>query len=534
AHGSGSTPKNGVLATLDLASIRHLIDGAPAVYTPVDDPTSRDLPEKDAFRVRVVVHAGGDTTTPWKTAVEQRQYFSVADTTLAAGFPKFLDADGAGSPAFADINGDNVDELVVADGNGFVHAFERDGTESPGWPVHTETIALPHGGRNGFTRGEVSNKVYAPVLLGAPAVADLDGDGWPQVAVATVEGRVHVFDHLGREVHGFPVRDNPAFSEVPGCQTPGIGPDCDEFVAHPVRDHVNTVDHAFTSNPAIGRIDPSHPGLDLVIGSNDGHVYAWHADGTAVAGWPVLLRDPAKVATVDPVSHRITFKPGADAKYGRQVIATPSIGVVAGEPVVAVNVDEEYAETPNISATRNPALPLLAQVVDSGNTRVYLLHHDGRNHAGREIVANLGDNAYVKGWPVPIYMVETELLPDVGSGSDGAPVFADVDGDGTAEIATASIGSPPYLLKADGTSFYGNGPDGKPLTMDSLVPGVGSTATDMPSIASLGGGAFGRLGGSGSPLTWAMGATGLRRLLDVVLPEQQLGAEDHVGAWVGQ
>jgi hypothetical protein len=29
----------------------------------------------------------------------------------------------------------------------------------------------------------------------------------------------------------------------------------------------------------------------------------------------------------------------------------------------------------------------------------------------------------------------------------------------------------------------------------------------------------------------AMGATGLKRLLDVVLPEQQLGAEDHVDAW---
>jgi hypothetical protein len=32
-------------------------------------------------------------------------------------------------------------------------------------------------------------------------------------------------------------------------------------------------------------------------------------------------------------------------------------------------------------------------------------------------------------------------------------------------------------------------------------------------------------------MSMAMGATGLRRLLDVVLPEQQLGAEDHVDAW---
>jgi hypothetical protein len=32
-------------------------------------------------------------------------------------------------------------------------------------------------------------------------------------------------------------------------------------------------------------------------------------------------------------------------------------------------------------------------------------------------------------------------------------------------------------------------------------------------------------------MSMAMGATGLRRLLDVVLPEQQLGAEDHVDSW---
>jgi hypothetical protein len=129
-------------------------------------------------------------------------------------------------------------------------------------------------------------------------------------------------------------------------------------------------------------------------------------------------------------------------------------------------------------------------------------------------------------------MLQTELLPDVGSGADAAPVVADVDGDGKPEIAVASIGSPPYLLKTDGTSKYGNGPDGKYISMASEAAEFKNpTATDGPSVASLGGPAFGRLGGDSSPMSVAMGATGLRRLLDVVLPEQQLGAEDHVDAW---
>ena len=88
------------------------------------------------------MHADGDTATPWKTAVEQRQYFSHQDGDLLAGWPKFLNADGAGSPAFADIDGDGLQELIIADGNGLVHAFKANGTEAPGWPVHTNKVPL--------------------------------------------------------------------------------------------------------------------------------------------------------------------------------------------------------------------------------------------------------------------------------------------------------------------------------------------------------------------------------------------------------
>jgi hypothetical protein len=527
ASGGGTSPKKGVLATVDLSQVRTAIYAAPPAYTPADDPTSRDLPEKDAFRVRVVVHADGDVATPWRTAIEQRQYFSHADGDLAAGFPKYLDADGASAPAMADIDGDGRNELVVADGNGLVHAYKADGKEVKGWPVHTNALALS-------AKQTAGRTVYGSVLLGSPTVADLDRDGWPEVAAADTEGYLYSWDHTGKLRAGFPVQVTRAFSEVPGCQTtPLIVPNCDQFVAHPVRDHVNTVDHAFTSNPSAGDIDPSYPGTELVAGANDGHLYAWHADGTPVPGWPVLLRDPSKVAAVDPVSHRITFKPDANAQYGRQVIATPTVADLDGDGVaeVVANVDEEYKEAPNASFARTPTYSALATAL-GGNTRVYAIHHDGTNHPGAETVANLGDNAYVAGWPVRIAMLQTELLPDVGSGSDGAPVVADVDGDGTPEVVTASIASPPYVLTPDGKSKFGNGPDGMYVTTASEQDEFKSpTATDGPSVGSLGGAVVGHLGGKGSPASVAMGGTGLKRLLDVVLPEQQLGAEDHVDAW---
>ena len=145
-----------------------------------------------------------------------------------------------------------------------------------------------------------------------------------------------------------------------------------------------------------------------------------------------------------------------------------------------------------------------------------------------DTTANPDDQAYVHGWPVKIGLLTTELLPDVGEGSNGSPVMADVNGDGKLEIATASIAGPVYLLNGDGTDYYSCCPDGYAAMNTSEFKNP--EATDGPSLPSLGGAVFGRLAPN-LPLSVAMGSTGLRRLLDVALPEQQLGAEDHLGVW---
>lgn len=540
ANGSGATPKRGVLATIDLAEVRTAILTSVPAYTPLDDPTSRDMPEKDAFRVRIVVK---DTDPDTADAIEQRQYFSSDDPSLADGFPLFLGADGASSPAFDDIDDDGADEIVIADGNGLVHAFKADGGEAAGFPVHTAPLNLPLTGSNAYTSGAVSARRYAPVLLGSPVVADLDRDGDVEISVGDMEGNLWVWEHTGAVRPGFPVRGNPAFSEEPGCQTMPMNASCDDFTADDVRDRINTVDRAFTANPAAGDLDPSAPGLELVAGSNDGHVYAWHADGTPVAGWPVLLRDPAKVASVRPVSHKVSFVAGSGVLFGRKVLAAPTLGDIDadGDLEVVVNVNEEYDEVPNWSL-RDPALGALRALkarsgVDAtgmGNTRVYALHHDGTAHAPTAATTTTphpDDQAYVAGWPAKIGMLVTELLPYVGEGSNGAPVLADVDGDGTLETATSSMAGPGYLLKADGSSYFGVGPDGGAITFASSLHEFKSGSVDGPSFPALGGGVFGRIAGPDSPLSWATGAAGLKRLLDVVLPEQQLGVEDHLGAF---
>ena len=61
--------------------------------------------------------------------------------------------------------------------------------------------------------------------------------------------------------------------------------------------------------------------------------------------------------------------------------------------------------------------------------------------------------------------------------------------------------------------------------------GGSSTSPDMPSIPSIGEGAFGDLTGSGQ-LSFAAPAAGIGRLLAIVLADQQLTADDHIDAWL--
>src|SRR5439155_22619811 len=216
--------------------------------------------------------------------------------------------------------------LVVADGHGFVHAFEANGSELRGFPVHTDPIPLPTTGHNAYTGRSVPSTVYSPVLLGSPAIANLMKQGGPghlDVAVAAADGKLYAWDWQGRLLKGFPVSDNPAYSRESGCQIAGNAPNCDDWSAHDVRDPYNTTYWSFTSQPAVGDLDTTYPGLELVVGSSDTHVYAFHADGTPVPGWPVMLGDPSKIASVDPVTHKVTYKPDAGALRGRKIIATP-------------------------------------------------------------------------------------------------------------------------------------------------------------------------------------------------------------------
>jgi len=88
------------------------------------------------------------------------------DATEVAGFPYCIDQTITSSPAVGDIDGDGLPEIVFGTGGFYanathaVYALKCNGTPVPGWPVAVD--------------GQVQT---------APALADLDGDGVPEVIV---------------------------------------------------------------------------------------------------------------------------------------------------------------------------------------------------------------------------------------------------------------------------------------------------------------------------------------------------------------
>ena len=154
-----------------------------------------------------------------------------------------------------------------------MHAYRPDGSELPGWPVKTQTqfSATEHLASPALR--ELEPPLEPPR---GPTIADLTGDGRPEVITAAGE-RLYVWDGSGDPLPGWPVRPDPGAGQL-----------------RPVRaaegDQAPQVRVPGDAGGGKAR-GPDQP-LAIVAPGLDGRLRAYRPDGTPVPGFPVRLIDP--------------------------------------------------------------------------------------------------------------------------------------------------------------------------------------------------------------------------------------------------
>ena len=171
---------------------------------------------------------------------------------------------GANSaPAVADLDGDGVIEVVAASLKGELAVYHSDGTMADGWPWVLD---------RGLVFGQTdSNNGYDYGFFGAPALADLDGDGDLEIIIGAMDAYVYVFHHDGELMDGWPLELRHEYEFF------------DELVSAGAR---------IISSPAVGDID-GDGFLEIAIGTNQkqggtyGLGYVLSHDGQIEPGWPI-------------------------------------------------------------------------------------------------------------------------------------------------------------------------------------------------------------------------------------------------------
>jgi FG-GAP-like repeat len=228
----------------------------------------------------------------------------------APGWPKSVGAHIASSPAVADLDADGIPEIVVGYGSNYdpthqggASAFRRDGTLM--WSVATAPFS---DGTNSWT--------HAPVY-GTPAIGDVDGDGKLEVVFGSFDHHVYLVDAAtGTAKPGWPVDvldtvySSPALYDVDGDGLPDIIIGTDDYQVNggalrvlrydgtSVAGFPRFIDQTINSTPVVADLDGDGK-PEIIVGTGAFYapptyhpthqVYAWHCDGTPLAGWPVAV-----------------------------------------------------------------------------------------------------------------------------------------------------------------------------------------------------------------------------------------------------
>jgi hypothetical protein len=158
--------------------------------------------------------------------------------SVRPGFPVNVPMGGntkTPSPALADMNGDGYLDIVQASTNGGIYVYDRNGAIVPPW--------------NGVRYSSLTSSASES----SPVVADIDGDGRPDVVMGGEDNTLAALSNSGQMMPGFPIITEAEIRGTPAvCDCDGDG--MTEIVVAGWDKLLHVWDYNFPFSP--GRIPP--------------------------------------------------------------------------------------------------------------------------------------------------------------------------------------------------------------------------------------------------------------------------------------
>jgi hypothetical protein len=307
------------------------------------------------------------------------------------------------TPAFADLDDDGDQDLLVGNFNGTFQYFENDGG------VYTEQLGTANP-FDGIDIGAASD----------PAFVDLDDDGDMDVVVGELYGTIKYFEN-----------DGGSFSELTGTDNPFDG-----------------IDVGTRSAP--GFVDYDNDGdLDLYIGEKYGTVFYFENDGgtfTELTG----TDNPFDGIDIDQITSPLVFDADRDS----------DLDLVIGD-----NESERLRFFENDGGThteqRGTMNPFEGVIVGS-NLHPVFLDFDGDSDI--DLIAGAGDGSVMYWERTDGELIPAEGVDNpfdvIDAVSTAAPALVDLDDDGDLDVVVGSYyGTIQYYLNDNGTYVERTGLD---------------------------------------------------------------------------
>jgi len=367
------------------------------------------------------------------------------------------------SPAFADIDGDGMAELIVGCSDEKVYAWTAFGDTVPGWPQ------------------EVDGDVYS-----SPAVADIDGDGELEIVAGSWWGQVYAWEHDGEMVAGFWPRS--VFGRV--ASSPAIGDiDQDGELEIVIASYYGSsgviygFEHdgsdangwpvslsvAVSATPALADIDHDTK-IEVVIGTwHNYEVYAFNGeDASVVDGWPVTtagyVKSSAAIGDIDNDGD-LEIVVGDSWWGGRAWVFEANGDTAEGWPI---NVENNVVGSPSLADLDGDGdleivMPSSIYMGSPYPSKLWVWHHDGQP---------FGD------WPV--------AFTHANERAEGNPMIGDIDADGQLEFVVGTGNGSGVIPNLYAFNLDTSTVNGWPLSGEDIYTSAAADDIDNDSMLEIG------------------------------------------------